>query len=185
WVSDLTGQRGTVPGFHDDLPIPAYSREALAEAMAPRGTDQTEAALDAAAPPEGEQVPAAIEAWAALLTGRVAPEPSVLVTALPLLSRVDYRDMFAAALIRDENVLRMVDNEHAPLMCEALPKVTEDVLTALRSIVCATPATHAPNVLAVAAMAHLSVGSDTQARMLVEEALKVDPHHRLSLLLLT
>lgn len=185
WISDLTGQRVAVPGFHDDLPVPAYSREALAESMAPHGTEQTEAALEAATAPQDAQVPAAVEAWAALLTGRAQPETPVLATALPLLERVDYRDMLAAALIRDENVLSMVENEHAPLMREALPTVTEDVLTALRRIIYATPAKHAPNVLALAAMAHLSVGSATQAGMLTEEALKVDPSHRLSMLLRT
>lgn len=185
WVSDQTGQRATVPGFHEGLPVPAYSRQALAESMAPHGTDQTEAALDAATPPHDEQVPAAIEAWAALLTGRVEPETPALVAALPLLERVDYRDLLAAALIRDQNVLSMVDNEHTGLMREALPKVTEDVLTALRGIIYATPAKHAPDVLAVAGMAHLSVGNATHTGILAEEALKVDPTHRLSMLLQT
>lgn len=186
WVSQ-NGQRTPVPGFTEDLPVPAYSRDALAASMVPMGDAATEAALDAAEPPTGEQVPTAVEAWAALLTGRVQPEAHVLATALPLLTDIGHRDTLIAVLTRDSKIdlASLLTTEHAHLMRETMPQVTQPVLTALLEICRATPPKHAPDVLAVAAVCHMSAGMATHSGLLAQQALNIDPGHRLAGLIKT
>lgn len=181
WESLHTGARCALPVPES---VPAYSRAALSMSLQPMGADALSAALDAEpTPTDARRVAAALEAWAGMLRGSAEPTDAALLTALPLLRSVSCRDALMATIVGDPGLTAadIVDDETAERMTRTLPGTPDPHLCASLSRIChATPPQHAPDVLALAGICHLTIGNGTQATLLAEHAQRIDPGHVLA-----